>query len=323
MSKQKNWVVFIAVMLVTVFLFTACTSGDASGDKYTVKSRTIINVNEYSSDKLQEYFDDVIYEENRITAYQTFDKNEMLGCVNASLVETEKVRTAYDVEYSDDEDIIYVSISTFDENDTLIDVSVATGYPIRYENGIDVSLEVDGKTVYLSELLGNGIDNCFFVAAAVGLFSAAKIIAALVATAKVAAVITGVVVIGAISYKVVSFSEQKKKEREREAEIEDKKKKDNPRYYYPAQLKSNKLLIAANPHYLRQAVGNVIKGTSYWTPQDYMAKKLAIESSGGYFGPEIDMSGGKPKNGHYYHYHLLKHKAGTHIWFGGAYGGAY
>lgn len=54
-----------------------------------------------------------------------------------------------------------------------------------------------------------------------------------------------------------------------------------------------------------------------------MAKKLAITSSGGYVGPEIDTSRGQPKKGHYYHYHLLKRKAGTHIWFGGAYGGVY
>ncbi len=319
MLKRKSWVVVIAIILAAVFMFTACTSNTARSTNFP----TVINVNEYSESKLQEYFDDVVYEENRITAYQTFDKSAMSGYVNVSLIETENVRTAYDVEYSPNEDMLYVSISTFDENDTLIDVSVATGYPIRYENGVDASLEFDGDTVLLSELLGDGREDCFLGALIFGLWSAAKIVAAVVTAVKVAAVVTGVLVIGAATYQIVSLTAEKIEAREREAEKEAKRKKDNPRYYYPAQVKDNKLLIAANPHYLRQASANIIKGTSYWTPQDYMAKKLAITASGGYFGPEIDMAGGKPKEGHYYHYHLLNHIAGTHVWFGSAYGGVY
>ena len=301
-------------------MFTACTS---STTQSTVSSTTVININEYSESNLQEYFDDVIYEENRITAYQTFDKNAMSGYVNVSLIETENVRTSYDVEYSPNEDMLYVSISTFDENDTLIDVSVATGYPIRYENEIDASLEFDGNTVLVSELLGDGRENCFLGALIFGLFSAAKVVAAVVAVVKVAAVVTGLLVIGAATYQIASLTAEKIEAREREAEKEANRKKDNPRYYYPAQLKKDKLLIAANPHYLSQASVNVIKGTNYWAPQNYMAKKLAITASGGYFGPEIDMSGGKPKKGHYYHYHLYERKAGTHIWFGTPYGGVY
>lgn len=76
-----------------------------------------------------------------------------------------------------------------------------------------------------------------------------------------------------------------------EAEKEEARKKDNPKYYYIAQIMNGNLLIAANPHTLRQAVANVKKDASYWTIAGYMAKKLSIESSGGYRGPEIDKSG--------------------------------
>lgn len=319
MFRRKSWIAVIALLLSAVFMITACASNNAQ----TVESPSVINIDEYSESKLQEYFDDVIYGENRITAYQIFEKEAMTGYADVALIETENIRTAYDVEYSPSEDIVYVSISTFDENDSLIDASVATAYPIRYDNGIDASLEIEGNTILLSELLGDGRENCFLGAAIFGIFSVAKIIAAVVAAAKVVAVVTGVLAIGAVTYKVASLTAEKIEAREREAEIEARRKKDNPKYYYPAQLKDDKLLIAANPHYLRQAVGNVVKGTSYWTPQDFMAKALAIEASGGYVGPEIDKSGGKPKEGYYYHYHLFNRKAGSHIFFGGAYGGVY
>lgn len=322
MVKRKNFVFIVVLLMVCVFTLTACSNGYIQ-TQTPEDSVVTINVNNYSVESISDSFDSIEQCDNRIIAHQTFNKEAMTGFVNVSQIKTENIRTSYDVEYSPEEDLIYVSISTFDENDELINVSLATGYPIRYVDSIDASLDFDGKTVLLSELLQDEKEECFFCTLIFGIFSAAKIIATVVTVAKVVAVVTGVVVIGAATYYAASLTAEKIRAREREAEAERRRKKDNPKYYYPAQIKSDKLIIAANPHHLLQAAKHVNTGSSYWTPVDFMAKKLAITASGGYYGPEIDKRNDKPIKGHYYHYHLAGKKAGSHIWFSTPYGNVY
>lgn len=264
-----------------------------------------------------EFYD---YEEgstyNRITAFKAVDSFSISDKVSVNLSNNENNRIAYDVQYDYDAEIIYVAISIFDSDDNLLAVQVADAFPIYYGDGsYDALFDIDGKKVYLSEILSGEKEDCFFFTMTASLL-AVKIAAALIIAAKVTAVVVGVVAIGGITYHVASLTKEKIQERTRAAEKEKTKK--NPQYYYPATRKDGKLLIAASPLGLIQASKNIVVGADFWTPEQYMAKELAVTASGGYVGPEVDSK----KNGYYYHYHLTGRKGG-HSFFGAPTGGAY
>lgn len=313
MLRRKIFI-FIALLMVCIFALSACSSGYVKPQTQE-ESVSVVNIDNYSVESISDSFDSIVQSDNRIVAHQSLNKEVMTGFVDVSQIETENIRVSYDVEYSSEEDLIYVAISTFDENDELINVSLATGYPIRYLDSTDVSLDFDGKDVLLSELLQDEKEDCFFCTLIFGIFSAAKIVATVVATAKVIAVVTGVIAIGAATYYATSLTLEKIKAREREAEREMKRKKSNPKYYYPAQLINKHVLVAACPHYFLQAVKNVNLGSSYWTPFQLLARKLAVAASGGCRGPEIHFAKKGEGEAPYYHYHLKNRKDGPHIWY--------
>lgn len=326
MSKIKKGILFTAItalliVAITLTVFLAPQQANASGS-------ISLDLKQYTVENLTSEFDSIGYDgenTNRIIAHKTDNKEVLNGFVDVSLIDTEKVRTAYDTEYVPEEDMIYLAVSTFDENDVLLNVEVATAYPIRYEDGsVDAMFDIDGTSIQLSEIL-TSVEDCFAISLVFGIFSAAKIVAAIITTAKVAAVITGVVTVGYATYKVVSMSKERIQARERESEKERKRYKKNPRYYYKATRRGEKLLIAANPDTLMQASKNMQKyHTDYWSAIDRTAFELVIYAFGNFRGPEYDhdKSTGKIKEGYYEHYHP-KNNYHIHSFFGRPYAGKY
>lgn len=316
---KKNHRKWIVVMLVVALMFVFAGCGKVTNE--AVEENKIIKVNrDYNETELSTLFDFYDYEKRasfgRITAFKIEDASTVEGKINVSIGDTEKIRTAYDVQYNYDAEIIYLTISTFDEEDNILSVLVAEAFPIYYEDGsFDALFDIDGKKVFLSEIQSGEAEDCFFFSLTASLL-VAKITATLIIAAKVTAVVVGVVVVGAITYSVASLTKAKIEERIRAANKEINKK--NPRYYYPATRKKGKLLIAASPLGLLQASKNITTGLDFWTPAEYMAKELAVTASGGFIGPEIDSK----KIGYYYHYHLVARKGG-HSFYGTPYGGKY
>lgn len=326
MSKIKKGILFTAltallIVAITLTVFLAPQQANASGS-------ISLDLKQYTVENLTSEFDSIGYDgenTNRIIAHKTDNKEVLNGFVDVSLIDTEKVRTAYDTEYVPEEDMIYLAVSTFDENDVLLNVEVATAYPIRYEDGsVDAMFDIDGTSIQLSEILTGNVEDCFALTLFFGVFSAAKIVAAIVTTAKVVAVVTGVVAVGHITYQVASMTKEKYEARKREAEKEKRRNKKNPKYYYKASIKNDMVLITAKPDSLIEASKNMQKyHTSYWSAFGFTAKNLIVRAFGSWRGPEIDTRGGKPIPGHYEHYHPRNNPYSIHSWFGAPYAGKY
>ena len=301
----------ICILLVIILFLTGCTHQNA----FSVK--TVVGQDNQNIESLFDYFENIETDtEIHISAFKTIKSDQLNEIVSVNFSSEEEIYSAYDVHYDYDAEIIYLVVSIFDNNDNLISATSAEAYPIYYEDGTyDAQFDIEDKVVFLSEILSDKNEKCFFFSLTMSLL-AAKIVAAAIVTAKVAAVVTGVVVIGYATYQVASLTKAKVQERERIAVKE--KNKDNPRVYYPATRKDGKLLISAAPHYLSVAARNIVNNIDYWSPFDYTAKALAIRASGGYIGPEIDSN----RDGYYYHYHLAG-RIGGHSFYGTPYGGIY
>lgn len=316
-GKKKQ--IIIAVLLCCVLVLSCCLIPLIKGYKKSyAQSNVVYTVEEVEqSSKLFDYYEETVTDTySRITAFKNIKGDEVSGIENVNIQQEETLRTAYDVEYNYDAEMIYLTISLFDEDDNFVSAQCMEAYPIVMDNGeVDALFEIDGKNVYLSEILNGSNENCFFFSIAMSLL-AAKIVAAAIVVAKVAAVVTAVVAIGYTTYKVAEITKAKIQERERTAARQ--KNKSNPKVYYPAARKSGKLLIAASPIGLIAASKAIVNGIDFWSPFNYTAKQLAITASGGYVGPEIDSR----KPGYYYHYHLLG-RVGGHSFYGTPSGGQY
>lgn len=240
------------------------------------------------------------------------------------MVETENVRIAYNAEYVSEEDLIYVAISTFDENENLLSVETLIATPYSFDDGtIDAKIVFQGKEVYLSEILSGNQENCFFLSALFGAIFAAKLVAVLTVAVKVTVVVAAVVTVGSVTYKLIRVSKEWIDEKAREKE-EAKKKTSNPAIYYYARSVGEKLQIAAVPESINVAKNGMARGKSYWTPHGDDARKLCIAFAGTAIGPEIDIEfTGMPKKGWYYHYHPYHSKPSLHAWYWKPYASVY
>lgn len=314
-NKYCKLIAFILAVIVP-FVFIGCNNVTATSVEYD--KAIVKNIIDNDSQEFSDTFDYYSYEEsssgNRITAYKTNNAASLDGKVRMGLNAADNIRTAYDVEYDYDAEMIYLAVSVFDENDNLLSAMVAEAYPVYYADGsYDALFDIDGKMVYLSEIQSGETEECFFISCAAG-YVAIKITAALILAAKATAVITSVVAIGGIAYAVGTATKAKLQERARAAEKEKSKK--NPRYYYPATRVKEKVLIAASPVKLTVAVREIVNDVDFWSPAQYMAMDLVLRASGGYEGPEIHgPKSDTDKGSYYYHYHLPG-RAGGHAFYG-------
>lgn len=321
---KKSFVKIIVPLLIIALIsvFTGCSISSNTSDDITGANVESININKNLQTKnLADIFDSYVSEENatynRITAFKTCNTSDIEGRTNVSLGDTDTVSVAYDIQYNYDEELIYLAVSMFDENDNLLSVETAEAYPIYFDDGtFDASFNFDGKIIYLSDLQAEEVEDCFALTLVLGSVFLANLITAAIITAEVVIVVTGVVAVGYATYKVVSLTKEKIQAREKAATKEKTKK--NPSIYYPATRIDGKLCIAASPVTLRTAAKYIITGVDYWSAYGYTAKNLAITASGGYVGPEIDSH----KAGYYYHYHLLN-RVGGHSFYGTPSGGVY
>lgn len=315
---KKNVITAIVLCLVLV-LSTCLSSSTIIEQNETSKTSTVVfTVDEATKTKeLFDYYEQEVTDNfSKATAFKNIKGAEISGIENASFNNNEELRTAYDVEYDYESEMVYLTISIFDSNEDLVSVQCMEAYPIVSEEGeIDALFEIDGKNIYMSEILSGSNENCFFFSLAMSLL-AAKIVAATIVAAKVVVAVTAVVTVGYVTYKVAELTKAKATERERTAAKQ--KTKSNPKVYYPATRKQGKLLIAASPIGLIAASKAIVAGSDFWTPLAFFAKKLAIKASGGCIGPEVDSK----RDGHYYHYHLLG-RYGGHAFYGNPLGGKF
>ena len=303
----------LAIILSQIFLFLFCFFPLKTNDDMLVVSAKpvyIVAETDYSRELFDCYEENFTAEATRITAFKNLKAKELNGIENVHLQDETIIRTAYDVEYNHTAEMIYLTISVFDQDDNFISAQCMEAYPIVVEGeNVDALFEIEGKNVYLSEILTGKNENCFFFSMTLSLL-AAKIVAAAIVAAKAVTVIAATVTVGYTVYKVAEITKEKIEERERTAVKQ--KNKSNPKVYYPAARMHGKLFIAANPVGLIAASKAIVVGTDFWSPLNYTAKNLALAASGGYIGPEIDSK----KAGYYYHYHLSG-RVGGHSFFGG------
>ena len=318
-TKKSSLTQSISLFLILLLCLTSVSlQSPTNNEKETIKQSIIYDSNSITSDLLlfDNYETITSQESTRITAFKNFSDFDSISITNSSNNDDKQYYSAYDVYYDHSAEIIRLTISIFDENETFISAKTMEAYPIYTQSqNVDALFDVDGKNLYLSEILNGTTENCFFFSLTMSLL-AAKLVAAIIVTAKVAVAITAVVTIGCISYKVAEFTAQKRQERERLALKQETYK--NPKIYYPATRQSGKLLISANPIGLITASKAIITGSDFWSPFDYTAKTLAIRASGSFVGPEVDSK----KPGHYYHFHL-KSRIGGHSFYGGPTGDVY
>ncbi len=307
--KKIRIVALMLSLVMSVFCFVSCGTEENALDN--VKKETIVT--SYQQEEIIQLFDYYEYSEtteyNRITAFKDVFISDLVGVSNVNLSSSEKIRNSYDIQYNFESEIIYLTVSLFDEKENLISVKTSEAFPIYYEDGtFDAMFDIDGKNIYLSEIQTGEIETCFFFSFAASLLIA-KVTAALIVAAKTAIVVCGVVAVAGITYSAISLTKAKIQERTRLAEKEAHKK--NPKYYYPATRKEGKLLIAANPLTLIQASKEIVKGIDFWSPTKITAKALVVRASGNYIGPEVDSN----KPGYYYHFHLAN-RIGGHSFYG-------
>lgn len=316
MKRVKRIAVFVAFVLLSMIVLTSCTAKPIKNEDLQQNEnaqQVIYSLTENSDENFSEnyeYYNRSGSDDNiLLEVIETCDSYKIK---NVSFDE-EVVHVAYSFDYDLNSNVISVIVTT-STDDEVLDIQQLTVYPFVYEDGtVDALIYLsDGTTVYLSEIYDGKIENCFVLTLG---FSFATLVSSLVVAAKVAAVITAVVVIGGVSIQLYQMTKEKVEEKIREAESEKSKK--NPAYYYPATRKEGKLLISVKPHGLNLASQYIINGQDYWSPYDYTAKKLAVVASGGYVGPERHGNAG-----YYNHFHLANH-IGGHSFYGKPYGGVY
>ena len=309
MKKIKLFLSILLLLFCVVTVSSSYYSTNSNNDILAQKSYIF----EESKDEKYEYYEYTIGEDNiLLEAVETRNCSDIKNL--GYEYDDNTINIAYSLNYDIEADAIFITITTSSDN-ALINVEKMTAYPFRYDDDkTDAYIYLnDGSTIYLSEIYDENIQNCF--ALTLG-FSLAALISTMITVAKVAAVITAVVVVSGITIQVAQMTKVKLEERTRAAEAEKTKK--NPQYYYPATRKNGKLLISSTPQGLIAASKAILTGVDYWSPYSYTAKNLAVNASGGSVGPEVDSN----SNGKYYHYHLLG-RIGGHSFFGSPVGGAF
>lgn len=312
--KSKIIKFITCVTLIVTCIFVGSSSSNVIVDNNSTESFN--RVYELTDSNLSSKFEYFNYQQsNNNIIVDVVENIDGVILDNTNLTsEPEQYDVAYSLNYNIDAEVINVIVTTTSNNEVL-SIEQLSAYPLIYADGTyDAYVYLsDGTTIYLSEIINEECKNCFFLTMSLSIVS---LVSALIATAKVAVVVTAVIAVGAVMYEVKELTREKVEERSRAAELEKTRK--NPAYYYPATRKSGKLLISSAPQGLILASKNITKGTDYWSPYDYTAKKLAITACGGYVGPEVD----KEKDGYYYHYHLL-HRYGGHSFYGTPVGNVY
>lgn len=329
MNKKSVRKFHITALILSAFMLCFfMTPYNQIGEEQINKKIIKIDSSSYQISELKSEFDYFYFDKEnmRISAYNYDHKEKLSDKVDISLIESDTVRFAYEVEYVEKKNLIYLAVSAFDENDNLIDVATATAEPIYYEDDTyDAKFLIEGNVVYLSEILQGEADNCFFFTAVFSGLLAAKIIAVIVVAIKVAIVVAAVVVVGATTYQLIKVTADWIREKEREAEKEKTQNPTTPAIYHYARLSGNKLIIASVPVSLATASENMHSCSSYWTSNAGDARILVMTVSGGFIGPEIDRDyRGQPMKGYYWHYHCTgRSYGGAHSWYGTPYGNVY
>lgn len=288
-----------------------------------------VNSSMFTIEQIEDEFDYFQYDEEKqsISAYNYQSKDTLEDKIDVNLIESDSVRFSYEAEYVEEENLIYLAVSVFDESDNLIDVSVLTATPIKNGDVIDAKMLIEGKEIYLSEILQGDAENCFFFSIFLGSLFAAKVVAALVVTAKVVATVVAVVVVAGVTYELVKVTKDWLKERENECTIAKNKNPQKPKIYYMAKTSGNALSIAPVPVDILVASSNVKNSrSSYWTAVGSDASALMRTAFGTCSSKaEIDRDRyGAPLRGRYWHFHPTdNYHAGIHAWYGEPYAKVY
>ena len=288
--KKFKLILFSLLLFFCVVTVSSSCSTNSNNDIFSQKSYIF----EESKDAKYEYYEYTIGEDNiLLEAVETYNDSDFKN-----------------LGYECDDNLINIAYSlNYDINAENI-----TAYPFTYDDKTDAYMYLnDGSTIYLSEIYGGNIQNCFVLSFG---FSLAALISTMNTVAKVTTIITAVVVVSGITIQVAQMTKAKLEERTRAAEAEKTKK--NPQYYYPVTRKNGKLLISSTPQGLIAASKAILTGVDYWSPYSYTAKNLVVNASEGSIGPEVDSN----SSGKYYHYHLLG-RIGGHSFFGSPVGGAF
>ncbi len=300
---------FSLILLLLIFNFSFLTCCADSNNYINEKNVSILE--EMKSERY-DYYEYNINDNNMLI--EAIESCNGFKLANLGYEYDENVNISYSLNYDFDAEAIFITV-TVSSNYEIINVENITAYPFIYNEGeSDAYIYLaDNSTIYLSEIYNDNVVNCFALTLSLSL---ATLISTMITVAKVATVITAVVVIAGTTIQVAQMTKAKLDERTRAAAAEKKKK--NPQYYYPATRKNGKLLISSTPQGLVTASKQILTGVDYWSPYAYTAKDLAVKASSGYIGPEVDSK----SNGKYYHYHLLG-RIGGHSFFGSPVGGTY
>lgn len=325
MRKKLHIINLIALALAFIMLVVCLSTIKQSSNTQTLSASKIsserkISINDRVDEldlksKLDYYEFDK--EQLHISAYNYEEKECLSDKVDVNMIESDKIRFAYDAEYVESENLIYLAVSVFDEYDKLLDVTTMTAEPIYYEDGTrDALFSIEDKEVYLSELLQCETENCFFFSALFSVLSA-TIVTAIVKTIVISTVVVvSVAVVGYATYELVTVTKDWIKEKERETQDKKRKNPIEPSIYYYARSSGDKLIISAVPDGLSVASKNMrYYVSSYWTPMPSDAFIL-VNAAGGAMSryPEIDKTwNGRPLKGYYWHYHCVN---GAHAWYG-------
>lgn len=235
--------------------------------------------------------------------------------------------------------MIYVAMSTFDENEILISVQLLEAYPIYYEDGtFDALVSFNGNTILLSELQAEGTDDCYVLTLTLGGIALGKLLTALLAGAAVVAggalvyqTVSIAVKSGWFTYQTKSLTEEKVRTRTKTAEKQ--RGRDNPDVYFLAELYQNKLCINASPCTQKTAAEKVRKfGDSFWTPMAMHDIQLAYRIDKGPSSEFFDLhqqtngSNTGTTTGMYKHFHPKNHiynGRSVHLWYGEPIKGVY
>jgi len=313
----------IGVFLLMIIGVVLCSCDETKEERYI---QTIDNTETLESLDLQNEFDyyNIIDTEEcyGLMAYNYYSAEEFDEKVPVSLNSNEDVRISYSVEFSYEDMRIYLLTSIFDLEDNLIYVEECYADPVYYDDGTyDALFNIDGQEMYLSDILSQ-TDSCFFFTAFISTITAAKVIAALIAAAKVVAVFAGTVAVLGVTYELYNVTKEMLNEKTKEAKKEKENNDDEPEIYHVASLAGGKLIISATAVGISDAAAGMKSHKSYWTAFFSDAKDLCVKASGGYVGDEIDRDwAGNPRKGYYYHYHCLgRAYGGAHAWYGFPYG---
>lgn len=169
-TRTKAGLSIMAIILSVALLFTMCyTMGSTTAVNSEASLRTVALSNEcYDGQNVYEQFDEhSITTEGSVTyfeGYKTFDEKDLreTDCiVDENLDEQNDYQVKYNLSYDNDSNIVTIKVEAQNERGD-IDVDEMQGTTFVNEKGeIDAIMNINGKTVLLSELLKDDIiNNC-------------------------------------------------------------------------------------------------------------------------------------------------------------------